>query len=49
MYDELSPETGEFFRFMVDNELLDLEARAGKRGGGYMTYFPALQSTIHLC
>ncbi len=40
MYDELSPETGEFFRFMVDNELLDLEARAGKRGGGYMTYFP---------
>jgi len=40
MYDELSPETGEFFRFMVDKELLDLEARPGKRGGGYMTYFP---------
>lgn len=40
MYDELSPETGEFFRFMVDKELLDLEARPGKRGGGFMTYFP---------
>ena len=44
MYDELSPETGKFFRFMVDNELLDLDARAGKRGGGYMTYFPRYQA-----
>lgn len=44
MYDELSPETGKFFRFMVDNELLDLEARAGKRGGGYMTYFSRYQA-----
>lgn len=44
MYDELSPETGEFFRFMVDKELLDLDARPGKRGGGYMTYFPRYQA-----
>ena len=40
MYDEMSKETGEFFRFMVENELLDLTARPGKRSGGYMTYFP---------
>ncbi len=40
MYDELSLETGAFFRFMVENELLDLDARKGKRGGGFMTYFP---------
>lgn len=44
MYDELSPETGAFFRFMVENELLDLDARAGKRGGGFMTYFPRYEA-----
>lgn len=37
MYEELSPETGEFFNFMVDNELLDLVAKPGKVGGGYCT------------
>lgn len=40
MYSELSPETDYFFKFMRDYELLDLEARAGKSGGGYMTYLP---------
>lgn len=40
MYDELSPETSFFFRFMADHHVLDLEARAGKQSGGYMTYFP---------
>lgn len=40
MYAELSPETDAFFTFMKENELLDLEARQGKAGGGYMTYFP---------
>ena len=40
MYDELSPETSYFFRFMADHHVLDLEARAGKQSGGYMTYFP---------
>lgn len=40
MYAELSRETDEFFAFMKEYELLDLEARAGKAGGGYMTYFP---------
>lgn len=38
MYDEMSAETGPFFRFMCKHHLLDLDARAGKSGGGYMTY-----------
>ncbi len=40
LYKELSTETYEFFEFMKKYELLDLEARSGKAGGGYMTYFP---------
>lgn len=38
MYNELSEETGNFFEFMLDNELLDVETRKGKAGGGYCTY-----------
>ncbi|SFA77082.1 MULTISPECIES: M3 family oligoendopeptidase [unclassified Bacillus (in: firmicutes)] len=38
MYEELSKETGEFFRFMQDNHLLDLVAKKGKAGGGYCTF-----------
>lgn len=40
MYQELSPETDEFFKFMVEHELLDLESKKGKQGGGYCTYIP---------
>ncbi|MGX8714464.1 MAG: M3 family oligoendopeptidase [Lachnospiraceae bacterium] len=40
MYDELSPETSEFFRFMQDNELFDVLGRKTKRTGGYMTFLP---------
>lgn len=40
MYKEMSPETDEFFSFMVKSNLLDLEAKPGKQAGGYMTYFP---------
>ena len=40
MYEEMSPETGEFFHMMQDHHLLDLEARAGKQPGGYMTFLP---------
>ena len=36
-YDELSPETSEFFQTMLDNELLDVLATEGKAGGGYCT------------
>lgn len=38
MYSELSPETKEFFSFMVDQELMDLEAKKGKESGGYCTF-----------
>lgn len=40
MYDDMSKETSEFFNFMLDNNLLDLETRKGKAPGGYMTYMP---------
>ena len=36
-YDELSPETSEFFRTMLDEELMDVVATEGKEGGGYQT------------
>ncbi len=44
MYREMSPETAEFFDFMVRYHLFDLETRPGKRLGGYMTSFPAYQA-----
>jgi len=44
MYDQLSKETSEFFRFMVDKELLDLDSKANKEGGGYCTYIPSFKS-----
>lgn len=36
-YDDLSPETGEFFRTMREGELMDLLSTQGKEGGGYCT------------
>ena len=40
MYEEMSPETGEFINFMYENELLHVLAKDGKRVGGYCTDFP---------
>ncbi len=40
MYREMSPETDEFFGFMTQYELYDLETKPGKNMGGYMTRFP---------
>lgn len=37
-YSTISSETKEFFNFMLEHELMDLEAKAGKAGGGYCTY-----------
>ena len=37
MYTEMSDETGEFFRMMVDQELFDLPTRPNKEMGGYCT------------
>ena len=44
MYHDMSVESGQFFDFMVDNHLMDLDAKAGKRGGGYMTYMAKYKS-----
>ncbi len=40
MYDELSPETGKFFHRMVDMNVLELDAKPGKSGGGWCTFIP---------
>lgn len=37
MYRELSTETGEFFDFMTEHEMFDLETRENKHLGGYCT------------
>ena len=39
-YRELSPETGEFFSMMRDQELMDVLSTEGKAGGGYCTSIP---------
>lgn len=44
MYSELSPETKEFYDFMMDNELFDVLGRKTKKAGGYMTYMPLYNS-----
>ena len=40
----LSPETSEFFHFMMENELLDVDARKNKQVGGYMEYLPEFRA-----
>ncbi|MCI1982381.1 MAG: M3 family oligoendopeptidase [Oscillospiraceae bacterium] len=44
MYHEMNPLTGEFFDFMVNNELFDLDSKKGKAGGGYCTDLPAYKA-----
>lgn len=44
MYKELSPETDEFFTYMMNNDLMDLVSKKGKQGGGYCTYFSDYKS-----
>lgn len=44
MYKELSPETDEFYTFMTERELFDVEAKKGKEGGGYCTFIPEYDS-----
>ncbi|MBS1494300.1 MAG: M3 family oligoendopeptidase [Bacteroidetes bacterium] len=38
MYHELSPETGEFINFMINNELLNIYPQKGKEEGGFCAY-----------
>ncbi len=44
MYSELSPETKEYFDFMINNELMDLVTKKGKASGGYCTYISEYKS-----
>ena len=44
MYRELSPETREFFDFMMENELFDVLGRPTKQQGGYMTFIENYKS-----
>ncbi len=44
MYEELSPETKEFFHYMLDKDLMDLTAKKGKASGGYCTYIEKYES-----
>jgi len=40
MYRERSDETDDFIREMMERDLMDLENRNGKAGGGFCTFFP---------
>ena len=44
MYNELSEETGKFFKFMTERDLLDLYNRKDKAAGGYCTFIPEYES-----
>ena len=44
MYEELSSESNEFFNFMLEKGLMDLESKKNKSGGGYCEYLPAFKS-----
>lgn len=44
MYSEMSLETKEFFEFMVEHQLLDLDAKPSKALGGYCTSIPDYKS-----
>lgn len=38
MYEELSPETGEFINMMIEKDLFDMETKPNKQAGGYCTF-----------
>ena len=43
-YSELSEETREFWNFMRQHEMLDVESKAGKAGGGYCSRIASMRS-----
>ncbi len=44
MYEEMSPQTSEFFHFMKEHELYDFITRENKHLGGYMTFLPTYKA-----
>lgn len=49
MLEELSPQSKEFINHMLDNKMLDLDARNNKRLGGYCTYISSELSPFVFC
>ena len=43
-YSELSPVTDEFWKFMRQHEMMDVESKPGKAGGGYCTSIASMRS-----
>jgi oligoendopeptidase F len=41
IFEQVDPQLGEYFKYMQDNGLLDLDNRKGKAPGGYCIDFPA--------
>ncbi len=48
MYHEMNPLTGEFFDFMKENELFDLESKKGKGGRRLLHQHSGLSVAVHL-
>ncbi len=48
MYRELSKETREFFNYMIEKNLFDLETKPNKQSGGYCTYIQNYKSPFIL-
>ena len=46
MYSELDPVASHYFDFMVEHHCMDLAAKPGKAGGGYMDYIPGLRTAF---
>lgn len=46
MYAEMNKIPSKYFNFMVEHEMMDVEAKPGKIPGGYMTYIPTLKSSF---
>jgi len=44
MYDKLSPETNEFFNFMIEHDVMDLYNRKNKSAGGYCSFIQKYQT-----
>lgn len=46
IYQDMDPYVASFFTFLKEHNMLDLETRPGKQGGGYMCYLPDLESSF---
>lgn len=46
MYSQLDSTASKYFDFMVEHGCMDLVAKEGKAGGGYMDYIPSLKTSL---